>query len=85
MSPDQVQIERLLLALERIAIALEVQSGLARPEAYGSEDVSAVLYVDDLKEAEKEFRREAYTERTGIDLPEGEEPPSHGPKDEDWY
>jgi hypothetical protein len=72
------------MALERIAIALEVQSGLARPEDAGVDDTSAVLYIDDVEEAKKEWRREAYTARTGIDLPEGEEPPAHGPKDEDW-
>ena len=81
---DHVEIERLLLALERIAMALEVQSGLSRPEEAGVGDTSAILYVDDVAEAEKEWRRQAYTERTGIDLPEGEEPPAHGPKDENW-
>lgn len=83
MSPDEVQIERLLSALERIAMALEVQSGLSRPEEAGVEDVSAVLYVDDRAEFEKDIRREAYTERTGIVLPEGEEPPAHGPDEEE--
>ena len=82
MSPDEVQIERLLSALERIAMALEVSAGLARPDGE-EQDVSAVLYVNDEEELRKEIRREAYTARTGIDLPEGEEPPAHGPKEED--
>jgi len=83
MSPDEVQIERALSALERIAMALEVLSGISRPEGEDL-DVSAVIYTNDEEELRKEIRREAYTERTGIDLPEGEEPPSHGPKDETW-
>lgn len=82
-SLDVVETERLLSALERIAMALEVQSGLARPDD-GSPvgDTSAVLYVDDVAEFQKDLRRDAYTDRTGIVLPEGEEPPPHGPEKE---
>ena len=84
MNPDEVQIERLLSALERIAMALEVSSGLSRPEEAGIPDTSDVLYVNDEAEAAKEWRRDSYTWRTGIELPEGEEPPSHGPKGQAW-
>lgn len=80
---DEVQIERLLSALERIAMALEVQSGLSRPDEAGAPDTSAVLYTDDKAEFLKDVRREAYTARTGIELAEGEEPPAHGPDEED--
>ncbi len=84
MHPDEVQIERALSALERIAMALEVISGISRPEEIQALDTSAVMYTNDEEELRKEIRREAYTERTGIELSEGEEPPSHGPKDETW-
>lgn len=84
MFKDVVETERLLSALERIAMALEVSAGLARPEdGQKVEDTSAVLYTDDVAEFQKDVRREAYTDRTGIVLPEGEEPPEHGPKAED--
>lgn len=75
---DPPSEERLLSSLERIALALEVISGLSRPEDPLPGDTSEALYTDDLAEFEKDIRREAYTSRTGRSLGEGEEPPSHG-------
>lgn len=69
--------EPILRALERIATALEVLAKLERPSG-SSQDTSAAFYTDDELEFARELRREAYTERTGQTLSEGEDPPSHG-------
>jgi hypothetical protein len=73
--------ERFLSSLERIANALEVLARLERPVDETQGDTSDVLYTDELTDYEKELAREAYTSRTGRKLSEGEDPPSHGPKD----
>jgi hypothetical protein len=74
---DPPNAERLLSALERIAMALELRVGIARPgEDYKDpDDVSAVTYTNDEEQLKKEIRREAYYARTGIRLPDNEDPP----------
>ena len=72
---DKPQEERLLLALERIAIALEQISGLSRPTSELENDESTVLYTDEIADLEKEVRREGYRLRTGQALAEGEDVP----------
>lgn len=83
-----VSEERLLASLERIAMCLEVISGLGRPDEGPPQDLeglgepySAVSYTNDEEEWKKELRRDAYRERTGIQLPPGEEPPKVPAKD----
>lgn len=78
-----VSEERFLSALERIAMCLEVLAGLGRPaealpEALegDSDRNSAVSYLDDADEYKKELLRDAYYQRTGIQLPPGEDPPA---------
>jgi hypothetical protein len=61
-------------ALERIASALEYMAAERKP-LEGSRDESGVSYVKDEDEVRKEVLREAYYQRTGIDLPEDELPP----------
>jgi len=73
--------ERLLAALERIAMALEVMSGLERP-VDEAQDTSGVFYVDDRAELEREIRKEAYRQRTGAELAEEEDVPR--PMDTPW-
>ncbi len=62
-------------ALERIASALEYMAG-ERKAQKGAPDVSGVSYVDDKEEYQKELLRDAYFQRTSIELPEGELPPN---------
>jgi hypothetical protein len=70
-----VSEERLLAALERIALCLEVMSGLGRPEDGVPTDVSDVSYVNDMEELEREIRKEAYARRTGKRLSNEEDVP----------
>jgi hypothetical protein len=70
-----VSEERLLAALERIALCLEVMSGLGRPDEGAPTDVSDVSYVDDMEELAREIRKEAYERRTGRRLPNEEDVP----------
>ena len=70
-----VSEERFLSALERIAICLEVMSGMGRPDDGTPQDVSAVNYVDDRDEVERELRKEAYRQRTGKNLSEESDVP----------
>ena len=73
--------ERLLAALERIAMALEMSAGLERPNEE-AQDTSGVFYVDDRAELEREVRKELYRERTGQALSEEEDVPR--PVDTPW-
>lgn len=66
---------RAIVALERIAAALEVLARLTPIQT--DKDSSAVFYVDDAKDVALEERQEAYFGRTGRRLAMGEEPPSH--------
>lgn len=79
---DPSSEERFLSALERIANAVEVLAKLERPVDETQGDTSDVLYTNELTDYEKELAREAYTERTGKKLAQGEDPPSHG--DDAW-
>jgi hypothetical protein len=75
---DTVETERLLSALERIAMALEVQVGLARPEDSELRDDSAALYTDDYAQYVEEQKHEARRGR-GARMPlPGEDLPEHG-------
>jgi len=78
-----VSEERLLASLERIAMCLEVLAGLGRPSEGGErgfegelEPFSGISYQNDKDDYEKELRRDDYYQRTGIQLPPGEDPPA---------
>jgi hypothetical protein len=77
---DHVDTERLLSALERIAMALEIQTGLARPEEGIQRDDSAALYTDDFSQWAEEQKREARRSRGAVMPPETEPLPEHGTK-----
>jgi len=66
-------------ALERIAAALELATGISRPDS-ALPDESAALYHDDLKQAAREYKREVYMARTGRYVAEDEELPEFEPK-----
>lgn len=75
---DPVEIERLLSALERIAMALEVTAGLARPNDDSRFDTSEAFYTDDLAQYLEEQKREARKSR-GARMPPAADPlPVHG-------
>ncbi len=62
-------------SLRRIAEALELMNGQARPQGSEKGNESDVSYLDDKKEFYKELRRSAYERRTGSALPPGEDVP----------
>jgi len=68
--------DRVVEALERIAAALEVLARTTDIFAEG-EDESAVFYTNDAEDVQREMKREAYFNATGIRLEDGEEPPPH--------
>lgn len=81
MNLDAPEIERLLSALERIALALELATGLERPDVHHIEDESAVFYHNDLEALQEEIKREKYRRRGGRPVAQGDPLPSHGSPD----
>lgn len=79
---DFMPSERTSLALERIARALECLAGLNERDT-SPRDTSAILYTDDLADLQKELKREAYEQRTGVHLAWDEEPPAVPSGEED--
>lgn len=71
---------RAVEALERIAFALETLAGVSE-RGKAPEDSSAVLYTDDMKDLQREIRKDYYAERTGIQLAWDEDPPEVPGKD----
>lgn len=75
---DQPEIERLLSALERIAMALEIQVGLSRPSDGSQRDDSAILYTSDFEQWAEEQKLESRRSRGAVMPGVGEALPSHG-------